>query len=73
MALAVGSHNGDGGSGGSSGTWIDEGLGKGPVVGAIGIGSGCFLEVEIQSCAIGREAAIEIEGLGDVGERDGNS
>lgn len=51
VALAVGSNYCDGGS--SSGTWIDEGLGKGPVVGAIGIGERCRLEIEGLGSAIG--------------------
>lgn len=51
--------------------WVDEGLGKGPVVGAIGIGTWGRLEVEGEGGVIIHECAIEMEGPGDVGEGDG--
>lgn len=72
IAVGVGSYNGKGSSGSACRAWIDEGLGKGPVVGAIGIGSGSCLEVEGLSGAVFSKGTIEIEGLGDIGECDGN-
>lgn len=73
ITVGVGGYYSKGSSSGTSGTWIDEGLGKGPVVGAIGIGGSCFLEVESHGGAIGREAAIEGEGLGDIGKGEFDS
>lgn len=72
VAAGVGGYNGEGSSGGTSGARIDERLGKGPLVGAIGIGGGSCLEVEGLSGAVLSKGTIEIESLGDIGEGDGN-